>query len=219
MQDTQTADVRYSFTAQFLVASAQFARKARAIEHGHIDETLRFEHRGYVTAAIMQSVAALEAESAEIMDHGPQHHLGGGTSPEAILLEPLAEIIDRQEVMRRFHLILHLLGKQSFADVQPWQDAAVLVKVRNQITHYKSQWGNDMESQNLFQKVLPQLMQQRHLTAPPFTDGTQNLFPHRFLSAATAAWAVSTAASFISEFYKRLGIDSPIKDYASQIVV
>jgi hypothetical protein len=71
---TAEADARYSFTAQFLCASAIFARRCAEIERAHPDnpdEPTRTEHRGLATASIMQCAAAVEAESAELTMHGP----------------------------------------------------------------------------------------------------------------------------------------------------
>lgn len=79
MPSRAEADVRYSFTGQFLRASTIFVRKARDIE-ALPPETVRgemiSEHRGLVCSAIMQCVAALESEADEICTHGPGAHLG-----------------------------------------------------------------------------------------------------------------------------------------------
>src|SRR6476659_8748353 len=88
---TAEADTRYSFTAQYLCASAIFARRGEEIENANhvpphqLDEVVRTEHRGLVTAAIMQSAAAVEAESAEITVHGPWHHLGNTGADQKVL--------------------------------------------------------------------------------------------------------------------------------------
>ena len=78
MSISATPDSRYSFTAQFLRGAARFAQRAREIEDTAgqtADESTKSEHRAYVVAAIMQSVAALESEVSEILLHGPGHHL------------------------------------------------------------------------------------------------------------------------------------------------
>jgi hypothetical protein len=61
------ADVRYTFTSQFLCASAIFARRCAEIERAHPenpDELARTEHRGLATALIIQCAAAVEAEGS-----------------------------------------------------------------------------------------------------------------------------------------------------------
>ncbi len=115
-------DVRYTFTAQFLCSSAIFARRCTAIERDYpdnADEATRTEHRGLVTAAIMQCAAAVEAESAELTMHGPGSHLGLGRMDTKArdFLVPLAEFIDDQDTLNRYKLILHLLNKSHWSQV------------------------------------------------------------------------------------------------------
>jgi hypothetical protein len=91
-----------------------------------------------------------------------------------------------------------------------------LIKIRNEIVHYKSQWGNEMQRKDFFSSTLPGLA----LPKPPFVTPNQNFFPHQFLSAACAAWAVRTASCTIDVFYdQHLGIESPLKNYAEQLKV
>jgi hypothetical protein len=213
---TAEVDVRYSFTAQYLVASAMFARESADIERAHPKnppEDLRTRHRGFVTAAVMQSAAAVEAESAEITLHGPWHHLGSDKADRRTLdfLQPLADFIDKQESLDRYQTILHVLNKGEMPkDRSPWQDMSTLVKLRNELIHFKSTWGQEMDRSRFFSGRLPSL----RLAPPPFVDcASQNFFPHQVLGAACAAWAVKTAVAFIEEVYKMLGIDSPLKAY------
>jgi hypothetical protein len=49
---------------------------------------------------------------------------------------------------------MHLLHKAPLGKgEQPWQGMAILIKLRNEITHYKSQWGQQMERKDLFNPV------------------------------------------------------------------
>ena len=95
-------------------------------------------------------------------------------------------MIDRQqEPLERYQVILHLLQKAPLGrGEQPWQDMAILIKLRNQITHYKSQWGQHMEGKDLFKSL-----QSLRLKKPPFIPANTNFFPHQCLSAECAAWS------------------------------
>jgi hypothetical protein len=211
------ADVRYCFTTQFLCASAIFARRCAEIERAHPDnpdEALRTEHRGLVTAAIMQCAAAVEAESAELTIHGPGNHLGSDRMDRKAhdFLSPLADFIDDQDALTRYKVILHILNKPPLAEGErPWQDMALLVRLRNELIHYKSKWGKEMEGQKLYKSL-----QHLRLTKPPFVSANSNFFPHQFLSAACAAWAVRTAVAFLNGFYDRMGIESRVKPFMTQ---
>ncbi len=215
---TGELDSRYSFTAQFLCSSAIFARRCGEIERNNHDspsEATRTEHRGLVTAAVMQCCAAVETESAEITMYGPGGHLGsnGMDTKAHDFLAPLSEFIDGQNPLERYNLILHLLGKQQLPKGEnPWQDMATLVRVRNELVHYKSKLGEEMGRQNLFKTL-----QRLHLPKPPFIPSSgMNFFPHQFLGAACAAWSVHTAVAFLNAVYERLQIDSPLKPYMVQ---
>jgi hypothetical protein len=216
-----TADVRYSFTAQFLRGAALFAQQAREIEDAagqDTDESTKSEHRANVVAAIMQSVAALEAEVSEVLFHGPGHHLGSNGIDHVArdFLRPLVEMIDRQETLRRYELVLHLLKKPVLdRGVQPYQGADLLVKLRNELVHYKSRWGQEMERQKLFERL-----RQLRFENPPFIPyhGT-NFFPHQLLSSSCASWAMSTTTEFISTFYSLLGFPSPLEPHKEALSI
>lgn len=207
--DSANASVRYTFTGQFLEAAAAFVRKAAAMEEGFsggLTDELRAEHRGFVSTAIMQCAAALETEANELCVYGPGSHLGsGGTDHEAqAFLAPLAEVIDRLQTIERYRVILHLLERRPLQlGLRPCQSVRLVVRLRNEITHYKSQWTEEMSQATLF-RSLESLGHQR----PPFVQANQNFFPHRCLSAQCGAWAVSSTIEFLEHVYQLLGIPS-----------
>lgn len=216
------ADSRYSFTAQFLISAAIFARDCTAIEKANStspSEDDRSRHRGLVTAAIMHSVAAVECESTELAVHGPGSHLGSDGIDLAAreILSGMSLEIDEQPVLDRFKTMLRVLGKAPLnLGTAPWQDMSTLIKIRNEIVHYKSQWGDDMERQVFFRDTLPRLKLQK----PPFIHDSQNLFPHRLLGAACAVWAVKTAKAVINKVYdQHLGIKSPLSSHNERLAV
>jgi hypothetical protein len=203
---TATIDVRYSFTAQFLVGAALFARRAREIE----DTT-------QPVTTIMQSVAAIEAEISETIIHGPGHHLGSnGMDKDARdFLLPLANVLDNCPSLERYELVLHLLQKSSLnRGAEPFQAAALLVRLRNELVHYKSVWGKELESK----KLIKQLKQLR-FKAPSFIPKSSNLFPHKILCSSCASWSVTIAKEFINRFYAHLNIKSPLEPYESKLTV
>jgi hypothetical protein len=209
--------VRYSFTAQYLASSAIFAKRSAEIEQANpqvADEATQTEHRGLVTAAIMQCVAAVEAESAELTMYGPGHHLGSDRTDANArdFLEPLAKFIDDQSALDRYDVILPLLRKQPLAmGEQPWQDMGVLVRLRNELIHYKSKWDRDMDQQKLFATL-----KQLKLAKPSFVATNTTFFPHQLLGASCAAWSVRTDVAFLNRFYDQLAIKSPLEAHMRQ---
>lgn len=172
------------------------------------------EHRGYVVGAVMQSVAALEAEIYEITVHGPGHHLGSNYIDVKAreFLAPLEELIDDQDVLERYSLVLHLLQKGPLPrDSGIWENALLLIRLRNALVHYKSQWGRDMSP-----KLLASL-QKLALPKPPFISQHEFFFPNQCLSAACAGWAVDASFKFLTTFYQLLGLPAPIAHIESRI--
>ena len=215
--ESAIVDRRYSFTAQFFIAAARQTQLSGEIESrgAGVPDIDRHTHLGFVVGAILQSAAGLEAEIAEIVDHGPGHHLGSGGIDEVArdFLRPLAAVIDKQPTLERYRLVLHLLEKQPLdAGAQPWQDTAWVIKLRNYIVHYKSQWESEGEDRKLLE-----LLQRKKFVPPPFYDPASGFFPHLCLSTACAKWATDTCMAFLAKFYEHLGIDNPLSPFAALI--
>jgi len=216
---TVSADTRYTFTGQFLEAAALFVRRARAIENGasaQTTEQARCEHRGLITAAIMQCAAALETEAHEICTYGPGSHLGSNGTDQAAqgFLAPLARLIDDQDTLSRYELLLYLLRKPALPrGADPYQSAALVVRLRNELVHYKSRWRAEMPSAKLFAAL-----EGRRHRPPPFTAANMNFFPHRCLSADCGAWAVVSCVAFLDAVYATLAVPSRFESYRSRLV-
>lgn len=216
---TATADTRYSFTAQFLRGGAIFARRAHEIEadaDASVSEQLRSEHRAYVVGAVTQAAAALEAEISEVLIHGPGHHLGSNVDATGRdFLLPLADTIYREPTLRRYDLVLHCVRKPPFErGAYPYQVADLLTRLRNELIHYKSKWGEQMDGVNVFSRL-----EQLGFDKPAFMSPHANFFPHRCLSASLASWSVTTGVEFINAFYHNLTIANPLIAYARDVAV
>jgi hypothetical protein len=219
---TFAADTRYTFTCQYLESSAIFIRRARAIEatsSEQTDDTTRCEYLGLLCAVIMQCAAALETEAHEICVYGPGANFGwksNDTNPMIQqFLSPLADMIDDQSTLSRFEIILHLLGKPPLdRGTEPYQSAALVVRLRNELVHYKSHWGVEIESKKLYSS----LQSLGHKPPPFFSHPSINFFPLRCLSADCGAWALSSVVAFMESFYTAVGTPNRFKDYQSRFV-
>ena len=212
-----SADVRHSFTGQFLMAAAMQAASAAVIESrppAQVTEGDKVAHRGYVIGAIMQATAGLECEIWEVMVYGPGHHLGsnGIDSDAQAYLAPVSEVIDAESVLERYRLVLHFLKKQRLdPGAQPWQDAFLVVRLRNELVHYKSRWGKELERSKLFRAL-----QDKNHPKPPFVQDS-TFFPFECLSAACASWAVQSCVIFLDGFYANLGFAGRLDQYRARL--
>ncbi len=177
-----------------------------------VDADLRSEHLGYTSSAIMQSVAALEADSWEVINNGPAHHLGSSENNSVAIafLQPLSATLERLDGIQRYAAALHLLGKPALdKGAQPLQDTQLLIRLRNEITHYKSRSGSEMASAKLYESL-----RNKNFPKPPFWPATGvNLFPLQCLSASCADWAVRTAFTLMNAVYARFEVKSPFAGY------
>ena len=93
---------------------------------------------------------------------------------------------------------------------QPYQDAHLLVPLRNALVHYEPEavvtvgWDKEMEAleNKLGSKFLPN----------PLTGAANPFFPNRCLGSGCAEWAAKTAIEFLAVFHSKIGLPSPHGD-------
>lgn len=205
--------MRFNFTYTFLVGAATLTNLAIAIDRKGKDatETEQSQHRAYIAGSIMQSVAALESEVWSLLHHGPGHHLGstGQDNKSSAILSIIANSIDNLPLLRKYDLILQITrDKKLDLGGQPMQELSLVIGLRNELTHFKSLWTDELDRKELF-KALEAL----DATPPSFYLPGGNFFPHICLSFRRAKWSLDTVVSFIDFYYKELGIKSPLEGY------
>ncbi len=204
--------LRYNFTYNFLVGAASMTRLAQEIEIKGKDSTAieQLQHKAFVSGSIMQSVAALESEAWSLLFHGPGYHLGSnGLDRESKeTLNIVAEAFEKgPPLLTKLDLILQLTRRKKLnLGIQPMQDLDLVISLRNEITHFKSLWTNELDRKKLFKTL-----EDKDSTPPTYSsEGKQNFFPHVCLTHRRAKWALDTVVSFIDYYYKELEIKSPL---------
>jgi len=144
------------------------------------------EHRSLAVASVLASAAFLEASINELFASASHDELelaegrGSLSASQRAVLTAAAEMLDGNRLLDRFQLALLLLGHKTFdTGRQPYQDAQLLVHLRNELVHYKPQfragagaatsegWLRGLESK------LP--------STSPFTGAGNPFFPDRCL--------------------------------------
>jgi hypothetical protein len=204
--------LRYNFTYNFLVGAATMTRLANEIEDKGkaATEIEQLQHRAFVSGSIMQSVAALESDVWSLLFHGPGHHLGsdGLDKQSKEILNIVAETFEKGlPIMTKLDLILQLTKKKKLdLGIQPMQDLDLVISLRNEITHFKSLWTDELDRKKFFKTL-----EDKDSTPPTYSpDGRQNFFPHICLTHSRAKWALDTVICFIDYYYKELEIKSPL---------
>ncbi len=204
--------LRYNFTYNFLVGAATMIRLAKEIENKGKDstETERMQHKAFISGSIMQSVSALESDAWSLLFHGPGHHLGsnGLDNESKETLNIVAETFEKGlPLLIKLDLILQLTRRKKLnLGIQPMQDLDLVISLRNEITHFKSLWTNELDRKRLFKTL-----KQKDSIPPTYSpEGKQNFFPHICLTHNRAKWALETVISFIDYYYNELEIKSPL---------
>lgn len=202
--------MRTYFSAYHLWAAEHFAGLARDIENAHTGKPVfNIKHRAYVTNSILSAVAFLEAAINEIFDDVADGHSGyvDPLTPDcARLLAGLwkQRNVERWSILDKYQLALLCSGIDEFeTGAQPYQDAKILVDLRNDLTHARPETraSFDEEQQNMRKRMTAKFKPNRLMenAANPF-------FPDHYLGVGCADWAVKTANAFANEFFGRLRI-------------
>lgn len=203
--------LRYNFTYNFLVGAATMTRLAKDIEAKGKDSSgiEIFQHKAFVSGAVMHSVAALESDVWSLLFHGPGHHLGsdGLDKVSKETLNIVAETFEKESLLIKLDLILQLTRRKKLDfGRQPMQDLSLVIGLRNEITHFKSLWTNELDRKKLFKAL-----ESMDSTPPTYSpEGKQNFFPHICLTHRRAKWSLETVVNFIDYYYAELGIKSPL---------
>lgn len=200
--------MRNYLSTHHLYAARYAAADARAVESVHSGES-RFDirHRAYVMSAITESVAFLEAAINEIYQDAAdeEHSYVGGLSPRCLqLMAGLWNATDkgRMDVLDKFDLALLFAERPRFErGSAPYQDAAVLIRLRNYLVHYKPE-GVSADTAHKLGAAL-----QGKFAASVLLSGSGNpWFPDQALSAGCAEWSWRSARALTDAFADQLGL-------------
>jgi hypothetical protein len=205
--------MRHYFSTYLLWCAEDNAARAGAIEAEH-DGRSRFDikHQGHVLAAILSSAAFLEAMINELYRDA---HDGHGVTDDGYIApmekstrDALAELwLGSNEgynlqALEKYQLLLFVAGHERLPrGEQPYQDAALLVQLRNAIAHY--------QPENVAADAPAKVGQ--HLTGK-FADnalmrGAGNpWWPSHCLGHGCAQWAWRSALAFSDAVVDTVGV-------------
>lgn len=205
------------FSIDQVLAASFFAREAGSLEQAAAalaagsewEATVR-RHRSVVTASVLASAAFQETVINEVIGAAAYPNLeGSGQLPEADRrkLTDLGQELDRVSTLSRYQMVLHLLDREPFdRGTQPFQDADLLVTLRNALLHYKPRWRAGAGS-GLSDISLDKRLAQRQFSLNPLFPDINPFFPDRCLSFGCANWAVRSAFRFANDLHARLDIE------------
>ncbi len=140
--------LRSYYSTHFLAAAQDAAAQAAEQETSvleHHGQRFSLRHRGLVLAAVIESVAFLEAVINEVLQDAADNHiterLEGVDSEVRRSWAEIWEALGQGETGRnleRYQAALIAAGVEPFdKGAEPWQSAQLLVQLRNHLVHYK----------------------------------------------------------------------------------
>lgn len=190
--------------------------------------------RAYVVGSIMISIACIEAKINEFyadwFDKYKNFRIY--TSPEYLISKEFVEYWNiffveknkdkynivkdniltiykktRNEILKKYQVALLSTGSSKFDISQnPYQDVQNLINLRNMLTHFRSEWSDNL---NQYKKLEAKL--RGKFETSPFYNGV--FFPFGCLSSGCAKWAVQSSMNFIFEFFRLIKLDARSDHY------
>ena len=219
-----TVSVRMHLSRQHLFSAIHFTRLAKRIEHDENPEDLsgdlRTEYLAVITAAVILSVAAVEASAndlwADAFDAAqsrPVHRFNGTSPGLALKLRELWPEVERASILEKYEAALKAAGKEPYnRGVEPFQPMSHLIDLRNALVHFFPEWDTAQDKH----ENLKQMLKYR-FEPSPFAMEEDEWFPKKCLGYGCAAWAVGTSATFIDDFLHRLEMDSWVAAHLDQL--
>ena len=206
---TPTLAMRVYYSPYHSWAARHFTRLARGIEDRHEGQPVfDIAHRGYVTGSILSAVAFLEAAVNEVFRDAADGNLSYIAPLGDRSIEMLASLWSGDKVrslshwptLDKYQVVLLFSRKPVFdKGLAPYQDASLVIKLRNALTHFSPQTRAtdtlDKMARSLRGKFDPNRLMAG--SGNPF-------FPDHCLGNGCAEWAVGAVHKYADEFFARL---------------
>jgi hypothetical protein len=209
-EDSVTVHMRHYLSGDLIRAAALFSRELHRMEseRGPTDADIT-RHRAFAIGAVTCSVAFLEAYINEFFsdtDELPTSIGGLPSSTVGLLAKMWNRHVPRLPALDKYQVALELAGKDALMNGQaPFQDAQLLVKLRNALIHYEPETVL-VAPRGTAQRDLEELERQLRdkFTLNPWTGIGNPFFPDRCLGHGSSEWAVNSSLAFVEEFCTRM---------------
>lgn len=203
------------YSIQHIKAAAYLARRASVIESDVMHDTSEdaVALKAYVSSVLFSSVAFLEALANEMFADAMQSdggHLSDLPAHDRALLASIGETesVQKASILAKYDLLLRGAGKAPLSkDTELYRSVATLVKLRNEIVHYKASFfdvGTEgmVRAGSFHQSKLPQQIKGKF----NFRKNASPLSGDGWLSHGCAQWAVTSVIAFADSVFNSLGV-------------
>lgn len=210
-----TIATRSYLSTHHLYAARYAAEAAAELEAGYTGPRPAFNIRlrGLVLSAVIESVMFLEAAINEVFQDAADNQPGYINQLDARSLKLLtafwhATNKGRTRTLDKYDWALEVCGHERFDSARsPYQDAALLIDLRNYLVHYRPEnIGHGSES-NLIKKLSQGLSSKKFRdNALMPSNGATAWFPDSALGAGCAEWSWRSARTLVDQFAATTGL-------------
>jgi hypothetical protein len=202
-------------SSDHLEAAILFAFQARELEAQRV-KPLLFEPLSEIQSAAMactlSTVAYLEATINEFFSDVIDEIARPGVDVDPGATNRFKKLwklgVPKSSVLDKYDTALALCDRSEFSKgAPPYQPVALLVKLRNALTHFAHEWQpgggwphEDAELAKL-SKSLRTAFPENRLVEP-----SQPYFPYRCLGYGSSKWGIISSVAFVTDFRMRLGL-------------
>ncbi len=206
--------MRNYFSTYQLWSAELAAAQAAAFERDFTGKVPVFsiEQRSYVMNAVFMSVAFLESAINEILQDIVDEHDSYTGPVDPVIRRCITVWWGQSEgqgraagsILDKYQSLLAFYGLPALDKGRnPYQDVDFLVRLRNELMHYKPEMVGG-EEQHRWDKKLS-----KKFAPNPLLAGSGNsYFPDHCLGSGCAAWAVQSVKAFADAYFTTLGISS-----------
>jgi hypothetical protein len=198
---------RSYYSLYHLWAAEHFAALAKEIEKAQKGHRARFDiaHRVYVTNSIFSAVSFLEAAINELYQDVADAHgnYTAGLDPESkFLMSYFWDLHLRSPLLDKYQIAFAILRKEQFKkNGQLYENASLVVQLRNALIHYKPKTLGSGNEHDLSKRLKNKFKEN------PLTGAGNPYFPDKCLGYECAAWAVRSAKDFADDFFASIGVE------------
>lgn len=213
LQLSSECKTRHTLSLHHVMAACRFATMVKKLEeenNGKEFGDFFHEIQQHAMAVTMMSVAALESYLNELCFEG-QLLLKNGVSKD---MANYLDSIENKPTLEKYSLIFKFVKKQKLKkDAAYWENADILIRVRNNITHFSPNWyGEKGKHLNLSDDL-----KRKNIKHSPFLVNEAQLFPLAWASRSFCIWALQSTINFIDCFHKQFGTPSEWKQFEESL--
>jgi hypothetical protein len=217
------------FSIQHVQAAAYFSRRTSRLERrtssGPNSDAMRVASRGYVSTTLFTTVAFLEALANELYADAEMPDGGNLKDLDPSIRRLIAEIgsvesVEKSPVMSKFDLMLRAANREPLdKGSSPSQDVATMIRLRNELVHYKAAWFDvGTEGQVRPGSLLDSKLNQQIRGKFNYRAGSAGgLESDSWMGCGCTQWAVVSTIAYADAVFARLGV-RPIFDHVRQFL-